>query len=65
MKKISVNILLPDNGGIVYFTSGKAYLCASLEPTEVGTILLAMMTDLQLSESGKRDFDIEIDNVQF
>lgn len=66
MKKISLAINLPDNGGITFFgpltasaTSTKIptsydkqrmYICANQDPLEVGQTLLAMLADLQMSE---------------
>jgi hypothetical protein len=66
MKKLSLSISLPDNGGITFFgplsgtpTSVKApysydkqrmYICANQDPLEVGQTLLAMLADLQMSE---------------
>jgi hypothetical protein len=66
MKKLSLSISMPDNGGITFFgplmaspTSAKMpynydkqrmYICANQDPLEVGQTLLAMLADLQMSE---------------
>jgi hypothetical protein len=66
MKRITVAISLPDNGGITFFGPLSAamaskspssvgqqrlYLCANHDPLEVGKTLLAMLADLQMSDA--------------
>lgn len=67
MKKVSLSISMPDNGGITFFgplvasaTSTKGpynydkqrmYICANQDPLEVGKTLMAMLADLQMSET--------------
>jgi hypothetical protein len=76
MKRITVSISLPDNGGITFFgplsaavasksPSGvgqqRLYLCANHDPLEVGKTLLAMLADLQMSEAAlKPEIDVDI-----
>lgn len=38
----------------------KTYICATLEPTEVGTTLLALLTDINMTKHDVRDEDLEI-----
>ncbi len=66
MKKLSLSISMPDNGGITFFgplssmaskvpssydyTKQRMYICANQDPLQVGQTLLAMLADLQMSE---------------
>lgn len=80
MKKISIAINLPDNGGITFFgpliaMNSKApvspnrqrmYLCASQDPAEVGKVLMAMLADLQMSDTPiTADLDREVGEITF
>lgn len=64
MKRLSIAINLPDNGGITFFgplqsqmskspthhpSNQRMYLCPSHDPAEVGKALMAMLADLQMS----------------
>jgi hypothetical protein len=68
MKRISIAITLPDNGGISFFgplspaavpsksyatNSGqqRMYISANQDPLEVGKTLMAMLADLQMSDT--------------
>lgn len=66
MKRIKLELLFPDNGGVVmhhnpdisgsksatgYNPRQKLYMSASLDPLEVGTTLMAMMADLRMTEA--------------
>jgi len=66
MKKLSLSISLPDNGGITFFGplmapsttkvpsqyhQQRMYISASQDPLEVGQTLMAMLADLQMSDT--------------
>lgn len=83
MKKLSVAINLPDNGGITFFgplmstTAGtkipaspnrqRMYICANQDPLEVGQTLMAMLADLQMSDTPipATDLDKDIGEITF
>lgn len=79
MKKISIAINLPDNGGITFFgplvgvnskapvnpSKQRMYLCASQDPEEVGKVLMAMLADLQMSDTPITDLDREVGEITF
>ncbi len=67
MKRISIAITLPDNGGISFFgplssmaskvptsydvRNQRMYISANQDPLEVGKTLMAMLADLQMSDT--------------
>jgi hypothetical protein len=65
MKRLQLSISLPDNGGITFVgpvqtTSTKSsvpyagvrmYISANQDPLEVGKTLMAMLADLQMSDT--------------
>jgi hypothetical protein len=70
MKRISIAITLPDNGGISFFgplssaaaaaasksyptssSQQRMYISANQDPLEVGKTLMAMLADLQMSDT--------------
>jgi hypothetical protein len=80
MKKVTLAINIPDNGGITFFgpltsmaskssisyNNGhqRMYICANQDPLEVGQTLLAMLADLQLSEPIST-VDADIPDISF
>jgi len=75
MKKLSLSISMPDNGGITFFgplaapsstklpytyDKQRMYICANQDPLQVGQTLLAMLADLQMSEP-LSSIDTEVD----
>ena len=83
MKKLSIAINLPDNGGITFFgpliattaaskvpasyREQRMYICANQDPLEVGKTLMAMLADLQMSDTTipAADLDKEIGEITF
>lgn len=81
MKRLSISINLPDNGGITFFgplappsttklptnyNRQRMYICASQDPLEVGQTLMAMLADLQMSDTPITvDLDKEIGDISF
>jgi hypothetical protein len=80
MKKVTLAINIPDNGGITFFgpltsmaskspisydnSHQRMYICAKQDPLEVGQTLLAMLADLQLSEPIST-LDVDIPDISF
>jgi hypothetical protein len=76
MAKTTIQIVAADNGGLVFQgpalisttapkSAGppirlKTYICSTLDPTEVGTTLLALLTDINLTKHDIKDEDLEI-----
>lgn len=74
MKKLSIAINLPDNGGITFFGplmapskspgydpyhNQRMYICASQDPLEVGQTLMAMLADLRMSDTPVNASDLD------
>ena len=66
MKKLSLSITLPDNGGVAFFgplmatsvsskspgtyNNQRMYICPTSDPAEVGKTLMAMLADLAMTD---------------
>lgn len=76
MKKLSIAINLPDNGGITFFgplmaqpskpsadpyRNQRMYICANQDPLEVGQTLMAMLADLRMSDVPTPATDLDRD----
>lgn len=71
MKRTQIEIITADNGGLVFFgpclptapkspaRPARTYICSTLKPDEVGITLLAMLTDLSLTEHDADELNIE------
>jgi hypothetical protein len=81
MKSIKLELLFPDNGGVLLHhnpamagskmptPSGrqKLYMCTTLDPAEVGATLMAMLADMHMTDAYPlpSDLDKEIEAIQF
>lgn len=67
MKRIEIRVLIPDNGGVVFFNPhtkpASMFHCMSNDAAEVGQTLLAMIATMEMeapAKSGAKSTEIEI-----
>lgn len=69
MKRIEMRMLIPDNGGIVFFNPNTKpptmFHCMSTDATEVGQTLMAMLATMAMDDAPKPAQSKTVEDLTF